>query len=165
MRRILCAAALVLACSGCDPAPAPSPPLTPHTPTSDARLTAATAYLAALDARNVQLDAVNADCAVATTTPSLQRCWTARQQAQQVFNAAFNAIHFPADVSTDVRALMTVDARLEAAMGGLAGSAAPSADRADDGIVAAESAYFLAGTITLRKELGITTTSSPPPTP
>ncbi|HEX4578987.1 MAG TPA: hypothetical protein VH498_03200 [Candidatus Dormibacteraeota bacterium] len=165
MRRIVCAAALVLACSGCDPAPAPSSPSPSLTPTADVRLTAANAYLAALDTRNAQLDAVNADCAVATTTPSLQRCWTARQQAQQVFNAAFNAITFPADVSGDVRALMTVDARLEAAMGGLAGSAAPSADRADDGIVAAESAYFLAGTITLRKELGIAATSSPPPTP
>lgn len=165
MRRIVCAAALVLVCSGCDPAPAPPLPSAPLTPTPDVRLIAANAYLAALDARNAQLEAVNAECAVANTTPTVQRCWTARQHAQHVFNAAFNAISFPSDVNGDVRALMTVDSRLEAAMAGLAGSADPSADRSDDGIVGAESAYFLAGTITLRKELGITATSSPPPTP
>jgi hypothetical protein len=165
MRRIVCVATLLLACSGCDAGPGPPTATLPPTPTPDVRLAAVTAYTAALDARSAQLDAVKAECAVANTAASVQRCWTAREQAQHVFNAAFNSITFPGDVGADVRALMTVDSRLDAAMAGLAGSADPSADRADDGIVAAESAYFLAGTITLRKELGIAATSSPPPTP
>jgi hypothetical protein len=165
MRRIVCAAAVLLACSGCDPAPV-SPQLTPHgTPTADLRLSAATAYTTALAIRTARLDVVQPVCAIANTTPLLHRCWTARAQAQHLFNAAFNAIRFPDGVNGDVQALMTVDSRLEAAMAGLASSADPRADRADDGIFAAESAYFLAGTITLRKELGVPASPAPKPTP
>jgi hypothetical protein len=165
MRRIVCAAAVLLACSGCDPAPV-APSSTPHgTPTADLRLVAAAAYAAALDSRTTHMDAVEGKCAIANTTPLLEVCWNARAQAQHVFNAVFNAIRFPGDVSGDVQALMTVDARLEAAMAGLASSADPRADRADDGIFAGESAYFLAGTITLRKELGIPATPAATPTP
>lgn len=158
------AAVVVLACAGCDPSPGssatPSIAATPS-PAVDVRTGAATAYAAALTARSQQMAALDAACAVAATTSTLQECWSRRWQVQLQYNRAFDAISFPAEVATEVAALHTIDSRLAAAMAGLASAADPHADRADDGIVAGEGPYFLDGTITLRRDLGIPDSPAP----
>jgi hypothetical protein len=148
----------MLSCAACDQAPGPSQrPTVPVSaaPTVDLRSSAATAYGAALAVRSQGMSAVDADCGVATTTATLQDCWRRRELVQAQFDRAFDAIAFPAGDGAEVTALQAIDRRLDGAMAGLASAADPRADRTDDGIISGEGAYFLAGTIALRAELGI----------
>jgi hypothetical protein len=159
------AAMVALACAACDQPAPPSRAPTPTVSTSpavDLRLAAATAYAAALAARTQGMAAVDAACGVATTTAALQDCWSRREQVQAQFNRAFDAIRFPAANAAEVAALQTIDRRLDAAMAGLATAADPRADRADDSVISGAGAYFLAGSVTLRTELGIPTASPTP---
>jgi hypothetical protein len=167
MRRTVLAAAVLLICAGCDSGPSPTsnPRTGPATPTADVRLAAADAYLAALTTRGEQMEAVRSECGVAVTAPQLRSCWGKRAAAQRVFNTAFTSITFPDDVTADVAALVLVDTRLLAAMNGIATSSDPVADRSDDGIYSSASADFLAGTVTLRTELGIIPTATAAPSP
>ena len=152
------AAVVVLACAGCDASPGatstPSAAVTPS-PAIDLGTSAAVAYAAALAERTREMATLDAQCAVASSTSALQECWSSRWQVQSRYNRAFDAITFPAKASAEVAALRSIDGRLAAAMEGLSSAADPRADPADDGIVAGESAYFLAGSVTLRRQLGI----------
>jgi hypothetical protein len=167
MRRVLLCVAVLVGLCGCDQGqstPSQATLTALPTATPDIRLTSAAAYLTALGAYHAQVGKVEGDvCAHATLVAGLRRCWTERLAAQQTFGAAIAAIAFPDDIRNEVQVLLAANARLAAAMHGIAVAADPAADLADKGVFTSASSDVLEQITIVRTDLGILPTASPAP--
>jgi hypothetical protein len=146
----IAAAATLRTALGLPPVPlAPKPPPTVKQATAVAYLTAATTSNAASDAA-FKLCPGNSP-----TAAQLKACYGADYTAEQAFIQAIFAINFPAEMKTDVDALIKANTQEASALNGLAGSSNPNSDYSDAGTLktAADAGVAAAGVI--RHDLGL----------
>jgi hypothetical protein len=135
----------------------------PGSPTTDpaVRAAAATAYSAAAARANTAKAALQAGPCTRSDTASLAACSRGLADAEQAFVDDLAQVTFPPEARADADALLVIARRLVAEERAFAASANPQADTGDFSAIQADDRQLASAASALRRDLGLTTASSP----